>query len=135
MRLVVWQIGQTSKGRITATIGAVMMHRTWPRWKPSGAGGHPVEDWGAGAMLMPRGLWDKLCHRWSLSHKRGSAHSLCRVLLAIASVLGNLFGAALGLGVECGVRYAVATGVWLGAMMVFVGLVVLFYLTGSDSDD
>ena len=126
------KIGRTG---ITVPTSTGFAHGALPRQKPSGAGGVPVEDGGAGAMLLPRGLWVIIRHGRSISHKRGSAHSLCRVGLAIAVVDGNLFGAALGLWVECGVRCAVATGFWLGAMMVFVGLVVLFYLTGSDSDD
>ena len=94
---------------ITVPTSTGFAHGALPRWKPSGAGGVPVEDWGAGAMRLPRGLWGKLCHRRSLPHKRGSAHSLCRVGLAIAVVDGNLFGAALGLGVECGMLLALTT--------------------------
>ena len=115
------KIGRTG---ITATNDAVMAYRALPRWKPSGAGGFPVEDWGAGAMPLPRGLCVIIRHVRSIIHKRGSAHSLCGVGQAIASVDANLFGAALGFGVECGVRCAVATVVWLGALMVFVGCVV-----------
>ena len=109
MLVMVWPIGQTNKNSITATRVTVMAHRAWPRQKPSGAGGVPVEDWGAGAMPLPRGLWVIIRHGRSIIHKRGSAHSLCQVGQAIAAVLGNLFGAALGLGVECGVLLALTT--------------------------
>ena len=94
------KIGRTG---ITATKDAVMAYRALPRWKPSGAGGVPVEDGGAGAMLLPRGLWVIIRHGRSITHKRGSAHSMCCVGQAIASVDANLFCTALGLGVECGV--------------------------------
>ena len=83
-------------------------------------------------MPLPRGLWVISRHGRSIIHKRGSAHSLCRVWLAIASVDANLFGAALGLGVECGVWLALATGYWLDALMVFA---VLWFLTGRMDDD
>ena len=76
----------------------MIQHRAMPCRKPSGAGSFPVEDSGAGAMLMPRGLWIIIRHGRSIIHKQGSAHSLCRVWQAIVSVFGRLFGAALGLG-------------------------------------
>ena len=98
----------------------MIQHRTLPRQKLSGAGGVPVEDWGAGAMRLPRGLWVERSHGRSVTHKRGSAHSLCRVGRAIAVVVGNLFGAALGLGVECDFCLALATGYLLGTLMVLL---------------
>ena len=100
------KIGRTV---ITVPTSTGFAHGALPRRKPSGAGGVPVEDWGAGAMPLPRGLWVIIRHGRSITHKRGSAHSLCRVGQAIASVFGNLFGAALGLGVECGMLLALTT--------------------------
>ena len=94
---------------ITVPTSTGFAHGALPRGKPSGAGGVPVEDWGAGAMPLPRGLWVERSHGRSVTHKRGSAHSLCRVGQAVASVDANLFGAALGFGVECGMLLALTT--------------------------
>ena len=94
---------------ITVPTSTGFAHRAPPRQKPSGAGGVPVEDWGAGAMLLPRGSWVIIRHGRSVTYKRGSAHSLCRVGQAIALVDANLFVAALGLGVECGMLLALTT--------------------------
>ena len=74
---------------------------------------------------------------------------MCRVGQAIAVVVGNLFGAALGLGVECDFCLALATGYWLGARMGWLGFcslrcgvwllvcgfAVLWVLTGRIGDD
>ena len=77
-------------------------------------------------MLLPRGLWIIIRHGRSIIHKRGSAHSLYRVGRAIVSVFGNLFGAALGFGVEYDFCLALATGFWLDTAMVFMVLLCCF---------
>ena len=87
------KIGRTG---ITATIDAVMAHRALPRQKPSGAGGVPVEDWGAGAMPLPRGLWVERSHRRSVTYKRGSAHSLAVWGIPADSVCCDLRCATVG---------------------------------------
>ena len=91
-------IGRTG---ITATIDAVMAHRALPRQKPSGAGGVPVEDWGEGATLLPRGLLVERSHRRSVTYKRGSAHSLAVWGIPAAVACGSLLCTLFILGVDC----------------------------------
>ena len=120
------KIGRTG---ITVPTSTGFAHGAPPRQKPSGAGSSPVEDWGAGAMLMPRGLWVIIRHGRSIIHKRGSAHSLAEWGIPAAVACGSLLCTLFILGVECGIILAWAAG------FRRVTLMVLAVLTGSDGDD
>ena len=123
------KIGRTG---ITVPTSTVIQHRTLPRQKLSGAGGVPVEDWGAGAILLPRGLWIIIRHGRSVTYKRGSAHSLCQVGHAYCYDLWYIAMRSWG----CGGRMCESLGVGYGLLAVYDdGFAVLFGLTGREGDD